>query len=147
MKERYDRFTESITEIYQSVQKIRMKEMKQFNLRSGHVSCMRLLLAAEEGLTSKELEEKSGMDKALVSRYMTQMKEMKFAFIEDAGGRSYKRKWMLTEAGRNAAEQIDVKIEEAVSVVGEGLSAQESEMLYVCLDKIQTNLKLYLKGE
>ncbi len=147
MNERYDRFTTAVTDVYQSIQKIRMNGMKHYNLRSGHVSCLRLLYESDSGLTPTELAALSGMDKAAVSRHMAQMHEMGFANLEEAEGKHYKRKWLLSEKGKAAAVQIDEKIVEAVKAVGNDLSEEERKFLYVSMEKIRDNLHLYLKGE
>ncbi len=147
MKKRYDRFTACITDIYQSVQKIRMKEMKKYNLRSGHVNCLHLLYESKDGLTSKELSELTELNKAAISRYMSQMQELGFAFPDNEDPHLYRRKWKLSEKGTQAAEHVNARIEAAVDAVGGRLSEEERFVLYESLEKIQDSLKQYLKGE
>ena len=93
MNTRFDRFTAAISSIYQDIRRIKLAEMKRYDLQSGHTDCLHLLLHNPEGLTSGELAEHSGMDKAAISRYMSVLEERGFVKSEGAEGTVYRRKW------------------------------------------------------
>lgn len=145
MEERYDRFTNAVTSIYQSIRRIKMMEMRQYGLKSGHVNCLHLLIEHPEGLTSKEITEISEMDKAAVSRYMALLQEKGFALLYGDDSKKYRRRWKLTEEGRKAAEHIDRRIDRAVGAVGDSLSDHDREVLYSSLDEIVANLTRYIE--
>ena len=140
MNERFDRFTAAISSIYQNIRRIKLAEMKRYGLQSGHTDCLHLLLSRSEGLTSKELADLSGMDKASVSRYLSVLEEKGFAVCEETEGKVYRRKWSLTKKGTRAASAIQTRIDEAVSAVGDFLSSAEREQLYESLERIAANL-------
>lgn len=146
MNTRFDRFTSAITSIYQDIRKIKYAEMKRYGLQSGHTDCLHLLLDQPEGLTSKELADSSGMDKASVSRYMSVLEEKGFAKISGAEGTVYRRKWSLTAKGKKAAQAIQGRIDAAVSAVGDYLNPEEREQLYASLEQIAVNLDAYAKN-
>ena len=123
MKGRFDTFTTVIASLYQSVQKIKIMEMEEFGLRSGHVTCLHHLYANPDGLTLKELTALCAIDKAAVSRYLAVLAERGYAKVEEQETRKYNLKWTLTEPGRKAAEDIDGRIDRAVSAGGDACGA------------------------
>ena len=145
MNTRFDRFTAAISSIYQDIRRIKLAEMKRYDLQSGHTDCLHLLLHEPEGLTSGELAEHSGMDKAAISRYMNVLEERGFVKSEGAEGTVYRRKWKLTAKGKKAALAIQKRIDTAVSAVGDFLSAEEREQLYQSLECIVANLNAYVE--
>jgi DNA-binding MarR family transcriptional regulator len=145
MKERFDRFTSSITTVYQNLQKMKMEEMKQYGLRSGHVDCLHILIEHPEGLTAKDIAQLSDLDKAAVSRYMNQMEEMAFAYVDESDEKIYRRKWFLSDKGMQAAQQMDAKIADAVSTIGHSLTEEERTAFYEMLNKVNTFMVNYLE--
>ena len=141
MINRFDRFTSSVSSIMQSISRIKKTEMQRYGLRSGHVDCLRLLYEHPKGLTSRALSELSDMDKAAVSRYMDQLEEVGFAYIDEDEDKKYKRRWVLSERGMETGKDVDRKIEMAVSEVGDFLADEERELLYKMLEQIDANLK------
>ena len=147
MKERFDRFTTAIAGIYQDIRKIKLTEMERYDLRSGHVDCLHILLNEPEGLSSKELAEHAYMDKAAVSRYMSILEERGFVKLEETDAKVYRRKWLLTPKGKAAAELIQERIGTAVSAVGDFLNETQRAQLYSVLEQIAYNLHAYAASQ
>ena len=145
MKGRFDTFTTVIASLYQSVQKIKIMEMEEFGLRSGHVTCLHHLYANPDGLTLKELTALCAIDKAAVSRYLAVLAERGYAKVEEQETRKYNLKWTLTEPGRKAAEDIDGRIDRAVSAGGDFLTEEERRQFYPWITQIDRNLRDYVK--
>ncbi len=145
MNERYDRFTALVAAISQDIQKIKMLEMQKFGLKSGHVSCLHRLYGTPEGLTPGQLTELCDIDKAAVSRYLTDLSDKGLITRVNDGNRKYNRRWSLTEQGQQIAAETDMRINTAVGYVGSFLTDRERGMLYEWLDRISRNLDRYIE--
>ena len=145
MEGRFDTFTMVIASLYQNVQKIKMMEMEEFGLRTGHVTCLHYLYANPDGLTLKELTALCALDKAAVSRYLSVLQERGLARIEERESRKYNLKWVLTDAGKQTAEDIDGRIGRAVSAGGDFLTEEERRQFYPWIMQIDRNLRNYVK--
>ena len=146
MKKRFDRFTSAVSSINQSIIRIKKEEMKKYGLRSGHVDCLHLLYDHPDGLSSKEISILSDMDKAAVSRYMEQMEEVGFAYMDEDENKVYGRKWMLSEKGLETARYVDEKIIRTVETIGALISDEERTILYKTLEQIDQNIKDHLNN-
>ena len=74
--------------------------LQKYGLRSTHASCFFRICEDEKGLSSTELSEACGVDKAFISRITSEL--VADGYIEkDPGtkGIIYKRKFILTEKG------------------------------------------------
>ena len=61
---------------------------------------------------------------------------------KEATGRNfYRAKLFLTEAGRRAAEYVQQRAAVAVELAGDGLSQDEREVFFRCLERITANLQ------
>ena len=67
MEERFETFTVLLNRINRNIRKIKNEEMKNYELRSPHISCLYYLYISKE-LTSKDLCERCEEDKATISR-------------------------------------------------------------------------------
>ena len=67
MQQRFETFTTLINRISRNIRKIKNQEMAQYDLRSGHISCL-YYLYTQQGLTATELCERCEEDKGTISR-------------------------------------------------------------------------------
>ena len=124
-----------MTKINRNIKRIKNREMREYGLKSPHVSCLYFLYLFG-GLTATELCEKCEEDKATVSRSL--------GFLEQKGEQGKKRynsPMELTEKGREAAGKIALKIDSVVENVGEDLSEGEREVFYRFLNKVSDKLE------
>ncbi len=143
MDQRYDLFTGTITALYQIVQKIRAHEMERFGLQTGHSSCLYHLLRNPDGLTQKELVRLCEMDKAAVSRYVARLKERRLVREDGSPDKKYNLRIVLTEEGKQAAEEIQSRIRQAVVSCSADMSAPERDWFYKKMQQIADNLSAY----
>ena len=68
MKERFETFTIQIAKISRNIRRIKHEEMKKYNLKSLHVSCLYYCFQNNGKLTATKLCEVCDEDKASVSR-------------------------------------------------------------------------------
>lgn len=140
---RFEIFATSIVQISRSLQKLKMKEMSAFGLRSSHVMCLFFLHQSEEGMTAAEISESSELDKGAVSRTVAELERLGLVLCERPESeekRKYRAKIVLTEEGHKIAQKTNFIIEMAVDEAGNGLTPEEREIFYKGLVLIASNL-------
>lgn len=138
MNQRFQSFVTGITICYKSIQRIKAMEMTEFGLKGTHVMCLFYLSNHPEGLTAAQLCKLCGEDKAAISRTLATLQER--GYIQ-AGEKKYRASLQLTFEGVEVARQIDGLIEQWVGLGGDGLTREERETFYRCLELIAGNLQ------
>lgn len=138
---RFELFTTTITQIYKNLQKVKMQEMADLELRGIHVMCLFQLNRHPEGLTVTQLSNLCGEDKAATSRTVSDL--VKKGLINTDKEKKYRAPIVLTANGQDVANKIDKQAAQAVEVVGQGLTHEERETFYKALTTISDNLKKY----
>lgn len=64
---------------------------------------------------------------------------------EAVGGNLYRAKLLLTDEGKYAAEYVQERAALAVELAGSGMTNEEREVFYRCLELITTNLQTLSK--
>lgn len=139
---RFEQFTTTITQIYKNLQKVKMQEVADLELRGTHVMCLFQLNRHPEGLTITQLSNLCGEDKAATSRTMSDL--IKKGLAANEHEKKYRAPMRLTEIGQTVANQIDTQAIQAVETIGKGLTNEEREIFYKALTTISENLKDYL---
>lgn len=139
---RFEQFTTTITQIYKNLQKVKMQEVADLELRGTHVMCLFQLNRHPEGLTVTQLSNLCGEDKAATSRTVSDL--IKKGLVTNEQEKKYRVPIRLTAKGENIANQIDKQATQAVEAVGQGLTDEEREIFYKSLTIISENLKNYL---
>ncbi len=140
MQQRFRTFTLLNAQISRYLRRIKAEEMADIKLKSGHVSCLHYLHKIGP-MTAKEICEVCEEDKANVSRSMEYLESNGYLLPLPDEKRLYKRRYVLTEKGKQAAELLDEKIERVLAVAGEGLSEEDRAVMYASLAKICANLQ------
>jgi DNA-binding MarR family transcriptional regulator len=65
---------------------------------------------------------------------------------EYVGGNLYRAKLRLTEKGLHAAEQVRKQAAMAVELAGAGMTNQDREIFYRCLEQVTANLQTLCKN-
>jgi DNA-binding MarR family transcriptional regulator len=90
-----------------------LSSLTEYNLSKLHLLYLMVLFEKEEGMTSKELSEYIGFDKANTSRAISQLIEKGFVQKLSQGELALKYKIQLTPKGREVAVIIWGQIDEA----------------------------------
>jgi DNA-binding MarR family transcriptional regulator len=64
---------------------------------------------------------------------------------EAVGENLYRAKILLTEEGKKAAEHVQQRVALAVELAGSGMTDEEREIFYCCLERITANLRALSK--
>lgn len=139
MQERFKNFTVLIAKINRSIKKIKTEEMKEFNLKSPHVSCLYYLFQ-ESSLTAKELENICQEDKASLSRSLEHLENCGYIKYNSDLKKKYKTSLQLTQKGKEIATIITKKIDNNLNLASNGLNEEKRKILYESLNLISKNL-------
>ena len=139
MLDRFSTFTVLVDKFKRDIRKIKTAEMAEFELKSLHVSCL-YYLYRYESLTSKELSEICGEDKAAVSRALEYLVTKNYIYCGKEMQKRYKSPFLLTDEGKAVALIIDDKIDTILSKASEGLSEEDRNTMYRGMMLIAENL-------
>lgn len=146
MLDRFSRFSLAISEIDRCWHKLATDEMAKYGLNSPHAVYLNTLYEYNEGITAAKLGELCCKNKADVSRMISILEKKGLVKKESVGGSLYRAKLLLTQEGRNAAQQVRKQAALVVEMAGTGMTDQEREIFYRCLEKITGNLQTLCKN-
>ena len=145
MLNRFARFSLSIAEIDRCWHKLAAEEMAKYGLNSPHAVYLTTLYQYSDGITAAKLGELCCKNKADVSRMISILEQKGLVRRDTAGGNRYRARLLLTEEGKQAAEQVQGRAALAVELAGSGMTDGEREVFYRCLERITTNLRTLSK--
>lgn len=142
MINRFAIFTRNITVIYNGIQQLKKEYMKPLGLSGNSVMCLFHLMQNSEGLTASELCELVCVDKAAVSRSMSELfKKDCIAYPDFDGTKKYNTRAVLTEKGFRTAEGLNGAICTVVERLSEGVTDDDRTCMYRSLRTIANNLR------
>ena len=144
MKGRFENFTVLISRIHRYIKKIKTTEMKEFNLKGPHVSCI-YYIHKNGALTPKELCEICQEDKALVSRSLETLEKKGF-LQENKVKNRYRQRISLSEKGKMIAKKLAQKIDSILHFASKGLTEEKRIIMYEGLTLIDNNLENICKN-
>ena len=142
MNQRFENFTYRVIKLYKLVQKIKLTEMKEFDLKGIHVMCI-YYLSVNGKMTASELIKLTLEDKAAISRALKLLAEKKLVTYASDG---YNSPVELTQRGISVAEAIEDKAQKAVNAAGGSLTNEQRDNFYECLEIVSTRLEEYYKS-
>ena len=145
MDERFETFTVLLNRINRNIRKIKNEEMKNYDLRSPHISCLYYLFVSEE-LTSKELCEHCEEDKATISRSLDYLEKNGYLVCKSGSKKRYNAPFSLTEKGKNAGKRIAEKITAVLDEISTGISDGDRAVFYRNLNVISENIDKIAKS-
>lgn len=145
MYSRFEQFSSAISSIYRDMQKIERAEMERCGFRGAFAQYLAVLRRHPDGLTAAQLCGACDMDKAAVSRAMSDMEACGLIVRRSAGDSGYRARLFLTEEGCRAADYVRTRAEIAVQEVGKNLSDVHREIFYAALESIAARLQIISK--
>ena len=142
MIDRFEKLTAGTSRIYKSIQRIKKYQMSQFGMKSTHVMCIHYLDTHPDGLTGADLCRLCGEDKSGVSRILSDLeKQQLICYAPGHEAKKYRARALLTDTGKEDAEEIHKLILHATLKGGQGISDTEREIFYRVLFRISENLE------
>ena len=137
---RFEQFSQSVSAIHRCIQKIEREEMEKHGLKGAYAQFLVAMSHKKDGVTSAELCKICELNKAAVSRYVSEMEEANL--IKKIGESSYRAKLILTEKGKKTADFVMLRARQAVMEIGGELSENERSVFYDVLNRISKKLEL-----
>lgn len=134
-------FSGLISSAAKSIQRLKMAQMKQFQLSASHTAFLcRLEEAGRDGLTQGQLIALEGMDRAQVSRVLKDLCARRLAAPAQPGS-GYKRRYVLTPAGADITQEIQGIILDINRFVSGRIPQSDIDVFYRTLHLIIQNLE------
>jgi DNA-binding MarR family transcriptional regulator len=137
----FDRFYSTLCCTLKSVQKLKAKYMSPYGLSSSHTMCLRHLYAAPEGLTRTRLAKLCDIDKAQISRIVSELCSKGYITEPDSENINYRKRLKLTALGKDTAEDINRTVCQIQSFVSGDIPEEQLANFYSTLDLISDKLK------
>lgn len=145
---RFEAFAPSVVQVARAVQYLKSRKLAEHNLKGTNAMCLcEIEATGEVGISAAEISRSCEIDKAQVSRCISELTELGYIYRDDQEGRRYKQKYHLTAEGRVAAEDIKNAVEQIRKVTRKGLTVAEMDEFYRVLTKICNNFSEFLKSE
>ena len=142
----FSNFMLALDRITKNTKRVIDEVLKEYGLRSTHASCFFRICEANDGLSSTQLAEACGVDKAFISRITAELTDGGYIHKDpESTGIVYKRKYILTEKGQETYKALL----SALSKISENASkivSHEKLMIFdEVLNVLDTNVIEYLK--
>ncbi len=141
MNDRFLDFTISISKLNKLIQKLKTDGMKTFDLKGVYTLCMYQLMENPTGLTSTEIAVHCDLDPALVSRTISQLLKDGVITKQEAAGKTYHVKYLLTDKGLEIATELKDIIHHIQILADDGISDEELTVFYNVLNKLLHNFE------
>lgn len=132
-------FSNAVSQLIKAMQFLKSRKMAEYDLKGTTCLCLCQIYESEGGLNAGELAERGEIDKAQVSRCVTELTDKGFIYRDDREGRRYKQKYCLTDIGRRAAKDIVDSMERVQKAVRQGISDEEMEQFLSTLNTLCEN--------
>lgn len=139
MEDRFEKFSMAIFNLTRYWNKIASDVMQRYDLKGPHALYLLAMAENEEGVTSMELCEKFGRDKADVSRAINAME--KKGFVVRRGDTVYRARIALTDAGKVLTSELNEFATKATAAAGVGIGDENRDAFYKNLEVITDNLR------
>ncbi len=136
----FERFAQMLSTASKSIFRLKSKCMSKYGLSSTHTLCLRSLYENAEGMTKSEIADFCDIDKAQITRIMSELVENNYV-RSDMSGRTYNRKFFLTEQGLRITEEINATVEAVVKYVNADIPKEDIEHFYSVFETINKKLK------
>ena len=137
---RFFRFSIAMEAITKKLQKYKNSQVSSYGLHSMHVMFLCSLYRSENGMTAGELSKACGVDKAFISRTAGDLRKKGYVDFSHGEGKLYKKRMVLTPTGIGVMEKISRVVEETVDKATAGISAEQFEVFYSVMEKLEGNL-------
>lgn len=140
MSKKFIKMVTSVSRLDRLIRKGKTDGTRDLGLKSSHTLLLYLLEQKPEGYLFADLCQDSDSDSGLCSRTLKELRQA--GLVEKIGeeGR-YKALYFLSEEGRKQAQYISQRIDEAETLVREGISEEDMETFYKVAQALAVNLE------
>ena len=141
-KDRFMLFTTLLSDTQKSLARLKCKKMDIYGLGSAHTACIYFLQDRSEGVTKTELARLCSVDKAQISRVISDLLQKDYVSVADPQLKlNYRQKYVLTENGKNIAAEMRRIILDINDFVSGAIPQEQIDNFYDTFQTISDNLK------
>lgn len=142
----FSNFMLALDRITKNTKRVIDEVLKEHGLRSTHASCFFRICEAKDGLSSTQLADACGVDKAFISRITAELTEGGYIHKDpDSTGIVYKRKYILTEKGQETYKALLSALSKISENASKLVSIEKLTIFDEVLKVLDTNVIEYLK--
>lgn len=123
--DRYALFRIYVENLSKSLQKYENSKMSSLSMRGIHALCLFQLGKSQDGMTAAELSQACEVDKALISRVLSELLELGHVAHKNPEKTKYRSKLILTESGRACLRQVTRWVTEAIRDLKNEITSDE----------------------
>ena len=138
--DRYAIFRVYVESLSKNLQKYENKVMSEMGMRGIHALCLFHLGKSREGLTATQLATMCHVDKALISRTVSELSESGDVVRDMSGKGKYRSRIQLTLKGRQCLRKVTLEICNSIRQMKDEITSEELETFY----KVLVTLDRYL---
>lgn len=141
MRERFGIFNFKISFLHKCIKSLEADAAAKFGIKGVHMFWIYSLYGQPNGLTASEIAKKNSINRSLVSREIQKLSKASIVyFANDTAESRYNVRILLTDKGREVAQEIrrmGMQIQAATSL---GISEEEISVFYSVLERMAENL-------
>ena len=141
----FELFSTGVSHLIKNIQSLKSRKMAEYGLKGTTALCLCQIFESENGLCASELSEQGEIDKAQVSRCMSELIDKGFAFRDDKDGKQYRQKYCLTSKGLAVAQDIVKTTSEIQVRIRGSVSDEDMANFYRVLNILCDNFGEILK--
>ncbi len=139
---RFSRFILLVDSVYKGINKVKVDFVSELGVKSVCMLWLYELSLHPKGLTASELADSRNIDRSLVSREITALKNDGYVKLVNGGGkRGYNTPIVLTEKGVAVAKMVEKQGMLIQNAVNDGINESDLRTFYSVLEKIDGNMK------
>ena len=140
MVDSFERFGQMLSNASKSLYRLKSRYMSKYGLSSTHTVCLRKLYENPQGLTKSEIADTCEIDKAQITRIIGELIDKNYV-ESDSSKKTYNRKFVLTEIGKNITDEINDAVASIVEFVDLDIPREDIEHFYAVFEKINKKLR------
>ena len=141
MQSAFETFLLSIEQIGKNLRKYKDGQAAELGLRGIHVMVLHQLSKSSEGMTAAGLSRACGVNRAFVSRVVSELLSLSLiAYADPQTERPYRTRLCLTERGTETVKEMNQRIEEAVAALGADIRPRDMAIFYSVLRRLDARI-------
>jgi len=137
--DRFILFSSLLNDAQKSIARLKYKKMDSYGLGSAHTLCLCVLYDNAQGVNKTELARLCGVDKAQISRIISDLLEKKYVAVATPE-RNYRQKYVLSEEGLAVTEEIKNIVRTINEYVSGDIPKDQLDTFYTIFRTICENL-------
>lgn len=139
---RFIAFSQRLDRIVKNIKRKEMSYMREYGLRSVHITCLLCMDKYKDGATVTELSRECDTDKALISRTVKELCCDGFIVSQtDGTDKKYNKKYFLSDKSESLLSEIKGVISEYVAQASGDIPKEDMKTFYSVLSELERNIE------